>query len=280
MIRRWWFLPVVGVFVGLALGCVRATQGPTSPSTAGTAPAAAVSVVKPAPLDAMAVLKNMADFISRTKGFSVTLRDGYDVVQASGQKIAFGEIRQITVERPQNLRADLTQSDGDKVQLIFDGREISFASSSDNIYSITPKPGNLDDAVKYLVKDLGIRLPLAMMLLSTFPEELEQRVTAADYVEFDTITTPPTHHVAARTDAVDFQIWVAAEGNPLPLQVIITYKLEEGQPQFWAEFKNWDLAPSITPALFAFTPPQGAEKIPFLVDLRESIGAVQKKGGK
>ena len=280
MIRKKWFLPMVGVFLGLAFGCVRATQGPAPASTAGPAPVAAATVVKPAPQDAEAVLKNMADFISRTTSFSVTLRDGYDVVQASGQKIGFGEIRQITVERPQNLRVDLTQSDGDKAQLIYDGREISFSSSSDNIYSITPKPGTLDDAVKYLVKDLKVRLPLAMMLLSTFPAELEQRVTAADYVEFDTITTPPSHHVAARTEAVDFQVWVAAEGNPLPQRAIITYKHEEGQPQFWAEFKDWNLAPSISPSLFAFTPPQGAEKIPFLVDLRESMGAAQKKGGK
>jgi len=271
---------MVGVLLGLAFGCVRATQGPTPASTAGPAPVAAETVVKPPPQDAQAVLKNMADFVSRTKSFSVTLSDGYDVVQASGQKIGFGEIRQITVERPQNLRVDLTQSDGDRAQLIYDGREISFSSSSDKIYAITPKPGSLDDAVKYLVKDLKVRLPLAMLLLSTLPLELEQRVTAADYVEFDTITTPPSHHVAARTDAVDFQVWVAAEGNPLPLRVIITYKHEEGQPQFWAEFKNWNLAPSISPALFVFTPPQGAEKIPFLVDLRESVGALQKKGGK
>jgi len=280
MIRKKWFLPMVGVLLGLAFGCVRATQGPTPASTAGPAPVAAETVVKPPPQDAQAVLKNMADFVSRTKSFSVTLSDGYDVVQASGQKIGFGEIRQITVERPQNLRVDLTQSDGDRAQLIYDGREISFSSSSDKIYAITPKPGSLDDAVKYLVKDLKVRLPLAMLLLSTLPLELEQRVTAADYVEFDTITTPPSHHVAARTDAVDFQVWVAAEGNPLPLRVIITYKHEEGQPQFWAEFKNWNLAPSISPALFVFTPPQGAEKIPFLVDLRESVGALQKKGGK
>jgi hypothetical protein len=119
-----------------------------------------------------------------------------------------------------------------------------------------------------------------MLLLSDFPAEMEQRVKSTAYVEFDTITTPPTHHVAARTDAVDFQVWVAAEGNPLPQYVIITYKLEPGQPQFWAEFKNWNLAPSISPSLFVFTPPQGAEKIPFLVDVRESMGAVQKKGGK
>ena len=120
MTRKWVVLPIAGIFLGLALGCVRATQGPAPASTAGTAPVATERAVKPQPQGAGAILRNMADFISRTKSFSVTLRDGYDVVQASGQKIGFGEIRQITVDR-QNLRADLTQSDGDKAQLIYDG---------------------------------------------------------------------------------------------------------------------------------------------------------------
>jgi hypothetical protein len=280
MTKKWWLLPVMGVFIGLASGCVKATQGPGPASASVSEPAAGAVFVKPQPQDAMAVLKNMADFLSRTKSFSVTLREGYDVVQASGQKIWFGETRQITLERPRNLRVDLQQSDGSRAQLVYDGREIDYFSSTDNIYSTTPKPGGVDDAVKYLVKDLRLRLPLAMMVLSTFPAELEQRVTSADYVEFDTLTTPPSHHVAARTKEVDFQVWVAAEGNPLPLQVVITYKYEEGQPQFRSEFENWNLAPSISPSLFAFTPPRGAEKIPFLVDVRETMGAVQKKGGK
>jgi hypothetical protein len=48
---------------------------------------------------------------------------------------------------------------------------------------------------------------------------------------------------------------------------VLTYKLTEGQPQFRAQFSNWDLAPQINDAQFTFTPPEGATKIAFLAQL-------------
>jgi hypothetical protein len=45
--------------------------------------------------------------------------------------------------------------------------------------------------------------------------------------------------------------------------VVLTYKNAEGQPQFRAQFSDWNLAPEITESMFAFTPPQGVQKIDF-----------------
>ncbi len=44
---------------------------------------------------AMSLLEKMAVFLSQTQRFSVDIRSGYDVVQKSGQKIEFGEVRQV-----------------------------------------------------------------------------------------------------------------------------------------------------------------------------------------
>ena len=44
----------------------------------------------------------------------MTIRDGYDVVQESGQKIEFGELRNVTVSRPDRLRIEVERSDGQK----------------------------------------------------------------------------------------------------------------------------------------------------------------------
>ena len=41
-----------------------------------------------------------------------------------------------------------------------------------NIYATVPKPGTLDQAIKYALDDLKIRVPLALMLLSTLPSRL------------------------------------------------------------------------------------------------------------
>jgi hypothetical protein len=80
---------------------------------------------------------------------------------------------------------------------------------------------------------------------------------------------------------VDFQVWVAQGSQPLPRRIVITYKDEPRQPQFWADLSNWNLAPEVSDALFTFTPPEGADRIPFLAEVRGAAAtATPKKGGE
>ena len=178
-------------------------------SARGQNPAASPSE-SPSEPEAMPILKKMSEYLAQTERFSVSVREGYDVVQESGQKIEFGEVRKVTVSRPDHLRIEFEKSDGEKGLVLFDGKEITVYQANQNIYASTSKPGTLDDAIKFAVGNLKIRFPLAMMLLSTFPSELESRVDSADYVEKTTVTDVPCDHLAARTaQDVDFQVWVA-----------------------------------------------------------------------
>jgi hypothetical protein len=59
------------------------------------------------------------------------------------------------------------------------------------------------------------------------------------------------------------QLWVARGNQPLPRRLVLTYKKAEGQPQFWAQFSDWNLAPDVPDSLFVLTPPEGAAKIAF-----------------
>lgn len=70
-------------------------------------------------------------------------------------------------------------------------------------------------------------------------------------------------HLTFRNDQIDFQIWVRKSGDPLPVRWIITYKNDKGQPQFWAQFIEWNLNLKIEDSIFSFTPPKGAEQILF-----------------
>ena len=119
-----------------------------------------------------------------------------------------------------------------------------------------------------------------MMLLSTLPSEVANLVVSAAYVETSTITDVPCDHLAVRTNrGVDFQVWVAQGSQPLPWRIVITYKEEKGQPQFWADLSDWNLAPEVSDALFTFTPPSGADRIEFLAELgHASATATPEKG--
>jgi hypothetical protein len=227
---------------------------------------------------AMTILKNMSQYLAQAEHFSVTIRDGYDAVQQSGQKIEFGEVRKVTVSRPDRLRIEIERSDGEKGLVVFNGKDLTVYTANKNVYATVTRQGTLDQVIKYAVDDLKIRVPLAVMLLSTLPSELDSLVVSADYVETTTITDVPCDHLAVRTSkGVDFQVWVAQGSEPLPRRIVITYKDETGQPQFWADLSNWNLAPEVSDALFTFAPPDGADRIQFLAEVR---GDAAKKGGE
>lgn len=234
--------------------------------------------------DAMGMLMGMAKFLSQAQRFSVNIRVGYDVLQDSGQKIEFGEKRTVTVSRPDRVRIDAEQSDGDKHMVLMDGKDITVFHATQNVYATTPKPGTIDDAIAYFRSELRMRLPLAALIVNQLPAEFERRVQSIDYVEQTDILGVPAHHLAARTANVDFQVWVADGDRPLPLRVVLTYKAENGQPQFWAQFSDWELAPEISETTFTFTPPDGARKIAFLAQMARAAAsqtpAAESKGAQ
>ncbi|MDQ3774158.1 MAG: DUF2092 domain-containing protein [Pseudomonadota bacterium] len=246
-----------------------ACAGPEATSRSAESPIAgpAAAPVQPQ-ADAEAILMGMAELLSRTQRFSVNVRSSYDAVQPSGQKIEFGDSRTLTVSRPDRMRVEAERSDGHKQLVLFDGKAITVFSSPRNVYASISRPGNLDEAIAYFMRDLHMRLPLAMLFVSRLPAELERRVQALDYVENTNILGAPAHHLAGQTKTVDFQVWVADGGQPLPQRVVLTYKDAAGEPQFRAQFSDWNLSPEITDSMFAFTPPEGAEKIAFLPQLR------------
>ena len=164
--------------------------------------------------------------------------------------------------------------------MIFNGKDLTVYTADKNVYATVARQGSLDQVIKYALEDLKIRVPLAVMLLSTLPSALDNLVVSADYVETTTITDVPCDHVAARSSrGVDFQVWVAQGSQPLPKRVVVTYKEEPGQPQFWGDLSSWNLAPELSDALFTFTPPEGADRIQFLTEVRGAAATATAKKG-
>jgi len=264
--NQWWqatrTVMVVSVISVTTTGCSEneMVTRPAPPVAQITAPQAA---------NAEAILKRMAEFLAKTQQFTVNLNDSFDVVQESGQKIEFGENRKITISRPNGLRVELEESSGEKHTVLYDGKDITVFSPSQNVYAQTAKPGGIDEAVRYFLKDLHMRLPLAALLLSRFPAEVESRTQSIDYVEKTIIDGTSTHHLAGRNETVDYQVWIAEGSQPLPLRIVLTYKNAEGQPEFRAQFSDWNLTPKVQDSQFVFTPPEGARKIAFQAQLSD-----------
>jgi len=238
--------------VAVAVGPARAADPTPAPEASAQDRAARV------------LLLGMADFIARAPSVSVTMRSGYDAIQADGQRVEFGERRRILMQRPDKMRVDVERSDGERGTVVFDGRRITAFNARENVYARVEKPGTLDQALVYMVRDLRATLPLARMFTTGFPVDLDRRVTSVRFVEECSLFDVPTDHVAVRFAEVDMQLWIARGPEPLPRRVVITYKNAPGEPQFRADLYEWSVPAKPDAAAFAFVPPAGAEQIMYL----------------
>lgn len=272
------------VILAMLAGCAehQALTQPDTWASPATVPQAAVP--EPTEAEAKDLLLRMANYLAQAQRFTVAMTDNYDTLQASGQKLEFSEKRNLTVSRPNGLRVELEESHGEKHLFLYDGKDMTVFNPSQNVYAQTAKAGGIDEAVVYLLKDLHMRLPLAALLLSRFPAEIESRTQALDYVEKTAIHGVPCHHLAGRTETVDYQVWIQEGAQPLPLRIVLTYKNAEGQPQFRAQFFDWNLSPIISDSKFAFTPPAGIRKIAFAAQVTSiapaAIATPEAIGGK
>ena len=241
--------------------------------------AAAQSPVQ-SPAGARTLLLKMAEVLGGAQQLSATAHTAYDSVQPSGQKIEWNELRTLTLRRPDRLRLESEQSNGTRTLVVFDGKQISTFDEVAKAYAQAPQPGGIDETLVYLVRDLGVRLPLAVLFVSQSAPALDRRVKSIAYVEKTGILGVPTHHLVGRTDSVDFQIWITEGDQPVPRRIVLTYRGATGQPQFRGDFTNWNFAPTTTDATFAFAAPAGANKVPFAAAVAQSRAASARTSAK
>lgn len=224
--------------------------------------------------EAMAIAARMAERLSGAERLSVRVDASYDALQQGGQTVEFGGRREVTLRRPDRLRVAVTDRSLGRRLLVYDGREISYWDEANNAWASTPRTGSLDDTLDYLVDDLGASLPLSELISTRLAQTLEE-VTEASYVGIEDLGGVECDHLVFRNDAVGFQIWVARRGEPVPRRIVIDYEHAEGRPQFRADLSRWDLSPRTPESLFAFEPPDGAERISFLPRRRQAAEEVR-----
>jgi len=274
-----WRAAGTALAVGAMLACGPAAHGqqPASPTSKSAANATAQQA------QAREILMRMAELLGGAKAFSVTLLAGHDTVQASGQKLEFGDTLRILLQRPDRLRVESVGSDGARTVAAFTGKEIVVFDATNKVYASEPQPGGVDQSLMHLVRDLHVRLPLAMLLVTGLPHEFDSRVKTIEYVEKTNMYGVPSHHLAARGDDVDFQVWVADGKQPYPVRIVLTYRKEPGQPQFRAQFSDWNFAPQLADESLALQLPQDVKKVAFAARIARPTtahSAAQDQGGK
>jgi hypothetical protein len=66
--------------------------------------------------------------------------------------------------------------------VLFDGQKITAYSAAHGVYAQAEKPGSLDQVLVYFLRDLEMRVPLALMFNSDFPGAMQKRLENLTFV--------------------------------------------------------------------------------------------------
>jgi len=209
------------------------------------------------------LLRKMSDYMGGLQQFSVQTENTLEVVLKSGEKIQFDNPADLSIRRPNKLRA---QRKGDIVnqEFYYDGNTLTLYNPDQKCYATVNAPPTIDETIDFARTALDVFAPGGDLIYKNSYDILTEDVITGSYVGTSVVWGIKCHHLAFRGNTVDWQIWIEDGNRPLPKKFIVTTKWMTGAPQFSVTIKGWNLSPNLTEDMFAFRVPKGAQKIDFI----------------
>jgi hypothetical protein len=214
-------------------------------------------------LAATQILQKMTDYLGGLKQFSVHTQTTLEDLLDSGHRVDFDISADVIISRPNKLHAERK---GDLVDQIFyyDGKTLTLHNPSDKVYATEPAPGTIEALLDYARESLGLTVPVADLVYRNAFPLLIQDVDFAKVVGKAVIGGVKCDHLIFSRPGVDFQVWVADGGRPLPYKYVVTDTGTSALLSVTTVMSNWNTAPAEADSRFTFVPPQEAKRIAFM----------------
>ena len=210
------------------------------------------------------ILQKMTDYLGGMKQFSVHTQNTLEDELDSGHRIDYDISAKVIISRPNKLHAERR---GDLIDQIFyyDGKTLTLYNPADKVYATEPAPGTIEGVLDFTRGSLGLMIPAADLIYrNAFPLLMQDVTLAMMVAKKAVIGGVRCHHLLFSRPGVDFQVWVADHGKPLPHKYVVTDTGTPARLSITTVMSDWNVAPAAGDARFTFTPPKGASPITFM----------------
>jgi hypothetical protein len=218
---------------------------------------------------ALASLKRMSDALASAKSLTYQSRAIIEVPAKTGQLLTLFTDADVALMRPDKLRARLT-GEAPPFHFYYDGKTVTAFAPGTKTFSTMKAPATIDAMLPDLENETGIRFATAPLLLSNPYRVLTRGLTSAVVVGPSMVRGTVCDHLAFRSPGINWEIWIAATGSPLPHRLAVTFTDRPNFPRTLVEFSSWNLHPWLSARDFGFSKPSGAAEIPFLSVLKSA----------
>ena len=195
------------------------------------------------------------------KELSFTAKTISVYLDQSGQPLHIFHTMNVVLRRPDRLAIQVTGDDGSH-DLFYDGTSVSIFFPDSKQYAVMAAPGDIPSALNEVLAKLDFDFPLVDFFTASSDKTLLSGAIAGCQVGTARIDGVECRHLLFTQGAgIDMELWVEKNGAAIPHRLIVTYRLLPGQPNFIAEFTNWNTRVRPSDSEFAFQPPTGVKKI-------------------
>jgi thiol-disulfide isomerase/thioredoxin len=254
---------------GWAIGALFCSLVLAGPGRAAQAPGGDAKAGPPASPKAETVLRRMSEFYKKAQSCAV------DVVRE--QKIgpvALNMTFTVAIQRPNRFAIHSTPAGPTAFDVVSDGKKLYVSLAQFQKYTESDAPNTIEEAVG---KDLILRGILQFLLVNDLYSadpyaKLMEGVKTATNTGQEKLDGAPAYHLKFTLDQVDWEMWVAAEGDPLVRRLVVDLtkamasspfagQFKNQKAELTENFKNWRIDRGVDEKSFAFEPPKGAQKV-------------------
>jgi hypothetical protein len=192
--------------------------------------------------DALVQIKRMTDYIGSLSDARMTVIESREEPVQGAGRVRKQVQRSYTMRRPNQLAWSAT-GEGVNASGAFDGTELKLENNLNSRATTIPIAGTLDTLLTTLRDQEKLTLPMADLFASNLYDRLTGEMTTARYMGLHQMDGEICHYVACENGQIQWQMWIAKEGNPVPKRVLIRYLNLPGAPRFAAIIK--ELKPAI-----------------------------------
>lgn len=215
------------------------------------------------------IFRKMSTALDAARAMHFRVRAVLDRPVDSGQLAQFHRTSDVVAVRPDKLYVT-TKSDEGSWRVWQRGKNLVVLDKDDNIYATETVPASIGEMLDDLVNKYDLVMPMADLLAGNTYDAMTRNVESAEYLGVRSVADTKCDHLLFRQENIDWQIWIQAEGQPLPRKLVITYTQQPDQPQYAALIDEWNLAPAVSEDVFTFAAPAGAKAIGMLDLISES----------
>lgn len=219
-------------------------------------------------LSAKALIERTSALLDDTQSYTFHVEKIFDLPLAKGGKIQLEGSMDVAVRRPDRFYV----SYGDNrtaLEFWYDGETFSIQNHRDLVHTSAPAGDTIGETADLLEEKFDLVLPLAELISDSSYRQEAAAEGRRQYLGVRTVNDVPAHHLLFQGPDLDWQIWIAAEGEPLPLKLVVVRKDDPDLPQQTIFFSEWDLKADLPDEVFEAQFEPESARASFLASRRE-----------